>query len=101
MEGTETIICSKLNKTPAQISSPSLLSPLPPPGPNWFEINKHQGGLIEDLRYYSFDVLVAAAVVGLGTLSNEDGDFNDNGIKAIGGLNWQNNPNPKLSDFPA
>ena len=100
MEGTETIICSKLNKPPAQISSPSLLSSAPP-GPNWFEINKHQEGLIEDLRYYSFDVLVAAAVVGLGTLRNEDGDFNVNGIKAIGGLNWQNNPNPKLSDFPA
>ena len=99
MEGTETIICSKLNKSPAQISSPSLLSP--PPRPNWFEINMHPRGLIEDLRYCCFDVLVAVPVVGLGTLSNEDGDFNVNGIKAIGGLNWQNNPNPKLSDFPA
>ena len=59
----------------------------------------HPGGLIEDLRYCSCDVLVAVAVVGLE--SNEDGDFNDNGIKAIGGLDWQNNPNPKLSDFPA
>ena len=98
MEGTETIICSKLNKPPAQISAPSLLSP-PPPRPNWFEINMHPGGLIEDLRYCSCDVLVAVAVVGLG--SNEDGDFNDNGIKAIGGLDWQNNPNLKLSDFPA
>ena len=100
MEGTETIICSKLNKTPAQISSPSLLSP-PPPRPNWFEINMHPRGLIEDLWYYSCDVLVAVAVVGLGSLSNDDGDFNDNGIKAMGGLDWQTNPNLKLSDFPA
>ena len=61
----------------------------------------HPRGLIEDLRYCCFDVLVAVPVVGLGTLSNEDSDFNDNGIKAIGGLDWQNNPNPKLSDFPA
>ena len=99
MEGPETIICSKLNKPPAQISSPSLLSL--PPRPNWFEINMHPRGLIEDLRYYSFDVLVAVAVVGLGSLSNNDGDFNVNGIKAIGGLDWQNNPNSKLSDFPA
>ena len=100
MEGTETIICPKLNQPPAQISYPSLLSPPPPPPrPNWFEINMHPGGLIEDLRYCSFDALVAVAVVGLG--SNEDGDFNENGIKAIGGLDWQNNPNPTLSDFPA
>ena len=100
MEGTETIICPKLNKPPAQISYPSLLSP-PPLRPNWFEINKHPGGLREDLRYCSFDVLVTVTVLGLGSLSNEDGDFNDNGIKAIRGLDWQNNPNPKLSDFPA
>ena len=63
----------------------------------------HPGGLREDLRYCSFDVLVAVSfsfvVVGLG--SNEEGDFNDNGIKALRGLDWQNNPNPKLSDFPA
>ena len=81
MEGTETIICSKLNKPPVQISSPSLLSPPPPPHPNWFEINMHPRGLIEDLRYCSFDVLVAVAVAGLGSLSNDDGDFNVNGIK--------------------
>ena len=44
---TDTIVFSKLNRPPSQISPQPLLSP----ASNGFEINKLQGGLVEDLRY--------------------------------------------------
>ena len=44
---TDTIVFSKLNKPPSQISPQPLLSP----ASNGLEINKLPGGLVEDLRY--------------------------------------------------